>query len=115
MRIDTPAIRYLPSNGILKKLGLMRIKYLERDYGRFRIQFIIEMKGQIKGNYFSAVEINKVVFFGTDFIPGSNRLVVMSALDNLMKGSAGSAVQAMNVMLGWPEKTGLEFTGLHPV
>jgi N-acetyl-gamma-glutamyl-phosphate/LysW-gamma-L-alpha-aminoadipyl-6-phosphate reductase len=44
----------------------------------------------------------------------SNRLVVISALDNLMKGAAGSAVQCMNVMLGWPERMGLEFLGLHP-
>jgi len=47
--------------------------------------------------------------------PNSNRLVVISALDNLMKGAAGTAVQAMNVMLGWEETAGLEFTGLHPV
>jgi N-acetyl-gamma-glutamyl-phosphate/LysW-gamma-L-alpha-aminoadipyl-6-phosphate reductase len=46
---------------------------------------------------------------------GSNRLVVISALDNLMKGAAGSAIQALNVMMGWPENTGLTFSGLHPV
>lgn len=46
---------------------------------------------------------------------GSNRLVVISAIDNLMKGAAGSAVQAMNVMMGWPETTGLDFMGLHPI
>lgn len=45
----------------------------------------------------------------------SRRLVVMAALDNLMKGAAGNAVQVMNVMCGWPETTGLEFTGLHPI
>ena len=44
-----------------------------------------------------------------------SRLVVISAIDNLMKGAAGSAVQSMNVMLGWPETAGLEFPGLHPV
>jgi N-acetyl-gamma-glutamyl-phosphate/LysW-gamma-L-alpha-aminoadipyl-6-phosphate reductase len=45
----------------------------------------------------------------------SNRVVVIAALDNMMKGAAGSAVQAMNVMMGWPESTGLDFPGLHPV
>jgi N-acetyl-gamma-glutamyl-phosphate/LysW-gamma-L-alpha-aminoadipyl-6-phosphate reductase len=44
-----------------------------------------------------------------------NRLVVLSALDNLMKGAAGNGVQAMNVMYGWEETTALEFPGLHPV
>ena len=46
---------------------------------------------------------------------GSNRLVVISAIDNLMKGAAGSAVQAMNLMLGFDETAGLQFIGLHPV
>ena len=47
--------------------------------------------------------------------PASDRVVVVSALDNLMKGAAGSALQAMNLMLGVDETAGLEFTGLHPV
>lgn len=46
---------------------------------------------------------------------GTNRVVIIAAIDNLMKGAAGSAVQTMNVMLGWKETTGLEFPGLHPV
>ncbi|MFA5028021.1 MAG: N-acetyl-gamma-glutamyl-phosphate reductase [Candidatus Methylomirabilota bacterium] len=44
-----------------------------------------------------------------------NRVVVMAALDNLMKGAAGNGVQAMNVACGLPETTGLDFPGLHPV
>lgn len=43
------------------------------------------------------------------------RLVVMSAIDNLMKGAAGNGVQAMNLMLGFDETTGLDFPGLHPI
>lgn len=45
----------------------------------------------------------------------SNRLVVISAIDNLMKGAAGQAVQNLNLMLGLAESTGLEFPGLHPI
>ncbi len=45
----------------------------------------------------------------------ARRLVVVSALDNLMKGAAGQAVQAFNIMHGIPETTGLEFAGLYPV
>jgi N-acetyl-gamma-glutamyl-phosphate/LysW-gamma-L-alpha-aminoadipyl-6-phosphate reductase len=45
----------------------------------------------------------------------SNRLVVISAIDNLMKGAAGQAVQVFNVMYGLPETTGLGFPGLHPI
>lgn len=47
--------------------------------------------------------------------PHSNRVVVFSAIDNLMKGAAGQAVQAFNIMNGFDERTGLEFMGLHPV
>ncbi|HEV2529310.1 MAG TPA: N-acetyl-gamma-glutamyl-phosphate reductase [Thermomicrobiales bacterium] len=47
--------------------------------------------------------------------PHSNRLVVMAATDNLMKGAAGQGVQCMNVRCGFPEDTALEFTGLHPI
>ena len=46
---------------------------------------------------------------------GTNRVVVISAIDNLMKGAAGSAVQAMNLMCGFDERAGLGFPGLHPV
>ena len=44
-----------------------------------------------------------------------NRLVVISAIDNLMKGAAGQAVHAMNVMCDFPETEGLDFAGLHPI
>jgi N-acetyl-gamma-glutamyl-phosphate/LysW-gamma-L-alpha-aminoadipyl-6-phosphate reductase len=47
--------------------------------------------------------------------PHSRRLVVMSALDNLMKGAAGQAVQAFNIRSGLDERTGLDFSGLYPI
>lgn len=45
----------------------------------------------------------------------SRRIVSICALDNLMKGAAGSAVQCMNLMCGFEETAGLEFPGLHPI
>ncbi|MCH8286171.1 N-acetyl-gamma-glutamyl-phosphate reductase [candidate division KSB1 bacterium] len=45
----------------------------------------------------------------------TNRLVVIGAIDNLMKGAAGQAVQAMNIMSGFDETAGLRFPGLHPI
>ena len=52
---------------------------------------------------------------GFELDPGNERLVVFSAIDNMMKGSAGQAVHAANVALGIEETAGLEFQGLHPV
>lgn len=43
------------------------------------------------------------------------RLVVIGAIDNLVKGTAGQAVQALNLMCGFEEREGLAFSGLHPV
>jgi N-acetyl-gamma-glutamyl-phosphate reductase len=43
-----------------------------------------------------------------------NRAIVISVLDNLVKGSAGQAIQNMNLMLGFPEITGLEQIALFP-
>ncbi|MFB6095178.1 MAG: N-acetyl-gamma-glutamyl-phosphate reductase, partial [Halodesulfurarchaeum sp.] len=45
----------------------------------------------------------------------NDRIVVFSAIDNMMKGSAGQAVHAANIALGLEETAGLEFEGLHPV
>ncbi len=46
--------------------------------------------------------------------PLTGRLVVMAAIDNLMKGAAGQAVQCLNLMCDFPEDTGLQALALHP-
>ena len=46
--------------------------------------------------------------------PGG-RVLAVAALDNLVKGGAGNAVQCLNLRMGWPETEGLGFPGLHPV
>ena len=45
----------------------------------------------------------------------TGHIVAMCAIDNLMKGASGSAVQCMNLMMGWDETVSLEFMGLHPI
>lgn len=52
---------------------------------------------------------------GFELDASQGRVVVIAALDNLMKGAAGNAVQALNCMCGWDENMGLTFPGLHPV
>ena len=44
----------------------------------------------------------------------TGRLIVVSSIDNLVKGAAGSAIQNMNLMLGLPEETGLTFPAIYP-
>ena len=52
---------------------------------------------------------------GFDLDPDNNRLVALSASDNLMKGAAGSAIQNMNVMSGFNETEGIMYSPLTPV
>lgn len=52
---------------------------------------------------------------GFELDADGGRLVVISALDNLMKGAAGQALQAFNIMHGFDETTALDFSGLHPL
>jgi N-acetyl-gamma-glutamyl-phosphate/LysW-gamma-L-alpha-aminoadipyl-6-phosphate reductase len=49
------------------------------------------------------------------FAVAGGRVTLIAALDNLMKGGAGNAVQCLNIAMGWPERLGLEFPGLHPI
>jgi N-acetyl-gamma-glutamyl-phosphate/LysW-gamma-L-alpha-aminoadipyl-6-phosphate reductase len=52
---------------------------------------------------------------GFDIDEYNQRIVALSASDNLMKGAAGSAIQNMNVMFGLEETEGLKYTPLTPV
>ncbi len=57
---------------------------------------------------------SNMTFIGVakDRIPG--RAIVVSALDNLVKGASGQAIQNMNLVMGWAETTGLEQVALFP-
>ncbi|WP_142860956.1 N-acetyl-gamma-glutamyl-phosphate reductase [Salinigranum halophilum] len=52
---------------------------------------------------------------GFELDPKNRRLVVFSAIDNMIKGSAGQAIHGANVALGLDETAGLDATGFHPV
>ena len=52
---------------------------------------------------------------GFELDENNGHIVSMCAIDNLMKGASGTAVQCMNLMMGWDETLGLEFMGLHPI
>jgi N-acetyl-gamma-glutamyl-phosphate/LysW-gamma-L-alpha-aminoadipyl-6-phosphate reductase len=58
---------------------------------------------------------SNIAELGFELDPATGRVVALAALDNLMKGAAGTAVQCMNLMCGFEETTGLTFPGLHPI
>jgi N-acetyl-gamma-glutamyl-phosphate/LysW-gamma-L-alpha-aminoadipyl-6-phosphate reductase len=55
------------------------------------------------------------VDIGFEIDPRTNRIIVLSAIDNLMRGASGQGIQCMNIMLGFKETTGLECQGYHPM
>ena len=57
---------------------------------------------------------SNMTFIGVakDRQPG--RAIVISALDNLVKGASGQAIQNMNLIMGWPETTGIDQVALFP-
>jgi N-acetyl-gamma-glutamyl-phosphate/LysW-gamma-L-alpha-aminoadipyl-6-phosphate reductase len=52
---------------------------------------------------------------GFELAADGRRLVVISSLDNLVKGGAGNAIQCLNIAAGWDERESLRFPGLHPI
>lgn len=53
-------------------------------------------------------------YIGVEVDSRTDRIIVMSAIDNLMKGQAGQAVQCLNLMMGWSETLGLPQLSFYP-
>ncbi len=53
-------------------------------------------------------------YIGVEVDPRTDRVIVMSAIDNLMKGQAGQALQCLNLMMGWDETLGLPNMCFYP-
>ncbi|HIK27874.1 MAG: N-acetyl-gamma-glutamyl-phosphate reductase [Oscillatoriaceae bacterium SKW80] len=53
-------------------------------------------------------------YIGVEVDPRTARVIVMSAIDNLIKGQAGQAIQCLNLMMGWDETLGLPAISFYP-
>ena len=53
-------------------------------------------------------------YIGVEVDPRTDRVIVLSAIDNLIKGQAGQAVQCLNLMMGWEETLGLPRLSFYP-
>ncbi|NKB77321.1 MAG: N-acetyl-gamma-glutamyl-phosphate reductase [Gammaproteobacteria bacterium] len=91
-------------------------KIYREDYGNERfVRIVKERTGIYRYPEPKLLSGTNYCDIGFEIDPDSNRLVVMSAIDNLVKGAAGQAVQAFNLMYGFEEDTALGFAGLHPI
>jgi N-acetyl-gamma-glutamyl-phosphate reductase len=53
-------------------------------------------------------------YIGIEVDPRTSRVIVMSAIDNLLKGQSGQAIQCLNLMMGWDETLGLPQLSFYP-
>lgn len=91
-------------------------KIYREDYGDEKfIRLIRDKKGFYKFPDPKFVVGSNFCDIGFDLDRDNNRLIALSASDNLMKGAAGSAIQNMNVMSGFDEMEGLKYSPLTPV
>jgi N-acetyl-gamma-glutamyl-phosphate reductase len=92
-------------------MSLPDLRALYRDYykGERFVRFqedTIPNPRYIKGSNYCDI--------GVYLDPRSGSVITVAALDNLVKGAAGQAIQAMNLMLGFPEETGLTAPAAYP-
>ncbi|NJL81312.1 MAG: N-acetyl-gamma-glutamyl-phosphate reductase [Richelia sp. RM2_1_2] len=57
---------------------------------------------------------SNLCYLGIEVDPRTRRVIVISAIDNLVKGHAGQAIQCLNIMMGWDETLGLPSLGFYP-
>lgn len=86
-------------------------KLYEKEYGK---EYFIKLMDKEEVPHLSSVRGSNHVHIGGFEVDETGRVVMLSAIDNLVKGASGQAIQNMNILLGIPEQTGLEHYGLHP-
>lgn len=57
---------------------------------------------------------SNMCYLGVEIDQRTDRAIVISAIDNLLKGQAGQAIQCLNIMMGWDETLGLPELGFYP-
>lgn len=80
--------------------------YKEEKFVRFLDKGVMPQTKWVEGSNY--LDVNVVVD------PRTNRVIMMGALDNLVKGAAGQAVQNMNLLFGFKESEGLELVPMFP-
>ena len=99
---------YLPLTGSLsseESTGILQEAYAGEPFVRVLTDGLPQTKATCGSNFCDvAVRVDR----------HSNMAIAIAALDNLVKGASGQAIQNMNVMLGLPEDLGLRIPGLYP-
>jgi N-acetyl-gamma-glutamyl-phosphate reductase len=87
-------------------LNILRESYRDEPFVRILPMGKLPNTKDLRGSNYCDIGLN---------VDGSgNRMVIVSAIDNLVKGASGQAIQNMNIMLGYPETLGLNVIPLFP-
>jgi N-acetyl-gamma-glutamyl-phosphate/LysW-gamma-L-alpha-aminoadipyl-6-phosphate reductase len=108
------ATSHVFAKGPITEKDLWRI-YREAYRGEPFLRLVKERQGTYRYPDAKLLSGTNFADVGFELDESRGRIVVMSAIDNLMKGAAGQAVQCMNLMLDLDERAGLGFGGLHPL
>jgi LysW-gamma-L-alpha-aminoadipyl-6-phosphate/LysW-L-glutamyl-5-phosphate reductase len=100
--------------GQVKPLDIWKA-YRTMYEGSFFIRLVRDKQGPFRLPDPKLVVGSNFCDIGFEIEERTGRLVALSATDNLIKGAAGNAIQSMNLMLGFDEKSGLAMAPLHPV
>ena len=79
------------------------------------IRLVRDVKGQYRLPNPNIIIGSNYCDIGFELDTHFNHLIIISAIDNMMKGASGQGVQCMNILLGLDERTGLEALGFHPM
>lgn len=108
------------TRGIMATMYVNATKTVDLDYVHqlftetYKDDYFVRIRN--KGVFPSTREVYASNFcdIGIDYDVRTNRIVIVSVIDNVMKGAAGQAVQNLNKMFNLPEETGLGFLPVYP-
>ena len=87
-------------------LNILKESYREEPFVRIYPKGRLPNTKDVRGSNYCDIGLNVG--------ESGDRMVVVSAIDNLVKGASGQAIQNMNIMLGYPETMGLDVVPLFP-
>ena len=105
---------HLFASGEFRPVDLWKA-YRETYSGSYFVRIVKDRQGPFRLPDPKLVIGSNFCDVGFEIEERTGRIVALGATDNLVKGAAGNAVQSMNLMLGFDEKTGLAMAPLHPV
>jgi N-acetyl-gamma-glutamyl-phosphate reductase len=104
--LATIYVRLAPGATLGDLRAVLERSYAEEPFVRMLPEGNLPATRHVRGTNLCLIGLSR------DRLPG--RAILVSAIDNLVKGASGQAVQNMNAMLGFPEGTGLEHLALFP-